>query len=250
MKKNLWIFVSILLFSVSSVDAREIQVLYGKLPPYMYQENGEPAGFYYDLLMLMKKEMKDIQLNFQYLPVKRMIYETRVRPGRMCLGITRNESRESLYKWVGPTIQRRVGAYRLKSRAHLSLNTREDFQKYQFGVGLGFAAIQDLLKLGVPMKNIQEVPVDSANIFKLLRQRIDFYASIDLVAVHNVKLAGGKWDDFHEEYILNDRYHLYYAFHKDIDDALIRDFQQALDKVKQSGEWQILVNRYTGKSSP
>lgn len=246
MKQAILIFLYVLLFDVS-VQAREIAVLYGKLPPYMYMADNRPAGFYYELLALMKKQMAPITFTYQYLPVKRMILTARLRPDTMCLGLTRNPERESLYKWVGPSISRRVGAYRLKSRPDLVLETEADFKTYRFGAGLGFAAIQDLMAYGVPKVHIEEVSRDSANITKLVQGKIDFYASIDVVAVQNAELEGISWEKFHCAYILNDRYQLYYAFHPETQDSLIREFQQALDTVKSAGAWDVLVSRYRGK---
>lgn len=246
MKKISWLVIVLLLFGPFTVESREIKVLYGDLPPYMFVKDGKPAGFYYELLQEMKKELKDIDFTYRYLPVNRMIYLTQRDPGTMCLGLTRNEKRENLYKWVGPSIPRRVCAYRLKSNSHFRLRTKEDFQKYSFGVGLGFAAIQDLLKHGASMENIDQVSNDSVNIKKLVMGRFDFYASIDVVAIHYAKLNGVNWNDIHCEYVLNDKYSLYYVFNKATADSLVEEFQQALDKVKESGRWKKLIDVYYG----
>lgn len=247
MYKNILLLL-ILLFIALPVEAREIKVLYSELPPFMFMEDEKPAGFYNALLQEMKKEMGDIKLNYKHVPVKRMIIITQKEPGTMSLGLTRNPKRENLFKWVGPSIPRRVAVYRLKSRTDTRLKTSDDFKKYTFGVGLGFAAKQDLIKHGVPRENIEEVSIDSANIKKLFSNRIDFYASIDIVAVHNVRLESLSWNDIHCERVLNDKYSLYYAFNKETEDSLISEFQKALDKVKESGKWENLYNFYYGKT--
>lgn len=247
MMKKIWFPLLLLCISVPT-EAREIKVLYGELPPFMFIKDKNPAGFYYDLLQEMKKEMGEIEFSYEYLPVKRMITTTQKEPGTMCLGLTRNPKRENLFKWVGPSMPRRVGVYRLNSRTDLRLETADDFMKYRFGVGRGYAAIQDLLKHGVPMEHIEEVSRDSGNVNKLFKNRIDFYASIDVVAVHNVKLEGFSWSDIHCERIINDNYMLYYVFNIETEDSIISEFQKALDKVKESGKWEKLVDFYTGKS--
>ncbi len=142
----------------------------------MFIKDKKSAGFYYDLLQEMKKEMDDIEFSYNYLPIKRMIITTQEEPGTMCMGLTRNPERENRFKRVGPSMPRRVGVYRLKSRDKLRLKTKEDFTKYKFGVGRGrgFAAIQDLLTHGVPLEHIEEVSRDRSNTKKLFNNRIDF----------------------------------------------------------------------------
>lgn len=228
-------------------QARTVQVMYGKLMPFMYQQKGKPAGFYVELMNMVLKEMGPVTLHYTYLPVKRGIEEVKRQPGTMFLGLTRNPSRENSYKWVGPIASRRVCAFRLKSRPDLSLDTPEDFKKYRFGTGLGFAAIQDLKAHGVSLNRIDEIRQDSVNIVKLFRKRIEFYASIDFTAAHNAHLEGYAWDQIECAYVLNDKYKLYFAFNRQTPDELTRSFQKALDTVKEKGKWQKLVNLYTGR---
>ena len=75
-------------------------------------------------------------------------------------------------------------------------------------------------------------------------QRIDFVATTDLVFAHVLQQEGHQLDEVEQAMILDATYQYYYAFHKETDEKIIQQFQQALDQLKQSGEYDALLKKY------
>ena len=243
MKKPLFL----LLFFLSTAmfaEAEEFQVIGSEFPPLMYIKDGNPAGLSVDLLQMMLQKMKDVAVKIEFYPVPRMLKMVTENTNMFTLSVTRNQEREALFKWVGPICPRTNALFKLKSRSELQATTLEEIRPYKIGVGRGYAAVNDLLKAGIPQEHIEEVTEDVQNIKKLFVQRIDFVATNDLVFAYLIKQEGHQWDEIEQVLILEDQYQYYYAFNKDTDEQSIQQFQQALDQLKQNGQYEELLKKY------
>ncbi len=241
------IFFTLILFSLSitiPVQAEMYNVVGTELPPLMYTENGKAEGFYVDLLHAMIFNLKDADIKVKFYPAKRMFKVLSETDNTFSLGITRNENREDLYKWVGPIYPRIFALFKLRKRSDIQVEKLEDVCSYQTGVGRGYAVMNDLLKAGVPKKNIQEVSNDTLNIKKLFHGRIDFVVMNDIMLSYLLKKEGHMWNDVEKVMILNDQYEFWYAFNKNINDRTIQKFQQSFDQLKQDGRYGSIVKKY------
>ncbi|MCP4345309.1 MAG: amino acid ABC transporter substrate-binding protein, partial [Desulfobacterales bacterium] len=226
MKKIFWI---LFLFSgfIVSANAEQYLVLGTDLPPLMYEKDSQPQGFYVEILEAMIQTMKDVDIEIKFFPVPRL-FKILSSPGNtLSLGVTRNEKREHLYKWVGPIYPRIFALYKLKNRTDLIVNSLADVRPYRIGVGRGYAAVDDLLNAGIPRKNIDEVDTDDLNIKKLFANRIDFVIMNDVMLAYRLAHEGYSWADIEQSHILNDKYQFWYAFNKELDDKVVQKFQAA-----------------------
>jgi polar amino acid transport system substrate-binding protein len=227
-------------------SAEEFQVLGIDLPPLQYQNtDGQPAGFYFELLQMMLKEMPQTKVMFGFYPAPRMLAMAASQPNTFALGIARNAKRETSYKWVGPSIKTRSALYKLKNRTDLQMTTVSAASPYQIGTGRAYATEEELLKAGIPKTHIQEVTVDAQNIKKLFAYRIDFVATLDVVFWDQLKREGHSVDDV-EEIVINTR-DMYYAFCPSTDDRVIQQFQAVLDRIKQTKAYATLLQKYVPK---
>lgn len=243
MKKALGI-ITICLASLSPVQAKTFNVVGTEVPPLMYSADGQAKGFYVDLLKAMTSNLESTDINIKFYPAKRMLHEISKNDDTLSLGITRNEKREALYKWVGPIYPRIFALFKLKNRSDIQVESLEDIRAYRIGVGRGYAAVNDLLEAGVPRKNIHEATDDTLNIKKLFRGRIDFVVMNDIMLAAQLKQQGKQWDDVEKALILNDEYEFWYAFNKNLDNQTIEAFQQSLDQLKKDGRYETIVNKY------
>ncbi len=227
-----------------SVEAKEYTVVGTDLPPLMYQKDKQPKGFYVDVLQAMVKTMEDVDIAIQFYPAPRMFKVLGESRETFSLGVTRNEKRENLYKWVGPIFPRIFALFKLKSRTDLKAEKLVDIRSFKVGVGRGYAAVDDLLNAGIPRENIQEVTTDTQNIRKLFARRIDFVIMNDVMLAYRLGQEGHKWSDIEQTIILNDKYQFWYAFNKGIDDSTVQKFQAALDHLKQNGLHAAIVKKY------
>lgn len=246
MIKKLFLLLALLSGTAISAEAeiKTFDVVGTDVPPLMYQENGNPAGFYVDILQAMLTEMKNIKTAIRFYPAPRMFKILSKNKNTFSLGITRNEKREKQFKWVGPIYPRIFALFKLKKRSDLHVETLKDIRPYRIGVGRGYASVNDLLNAGVPRENIHEVNTDRQNIRKLFAERIDFVVGNDVMLAYLLKLEGHRWGAVKQVLILNEQYQFWFAFNRDVDDKYIERFQHALDRLKQNGRYEDIVKKY------
>ncbi len=244
MKKIVLLIILIFSEFIVTAGAKEYTVVGTDLPPLMYQQDNQPKGFYVDVLQEMVRNMKDVDIDIVFYPAPRMFKILSESKETFSLGIARNEKREHLYKWVGPIYPRIFALFKLKSRTDLKITKLEDIRSYDVGVGRGYAAVDDLLKAGIPRKNIKEVTTDTQNIKKLFANRIDFVIMNDVMLAYRLEQEGHRWTDIEQTLILNDSYQFWYAFNKEMDDNVVRKFQVALDQLKETGVHKTIIQKY------
>ncbi len=244
MKKPLWMVLIFFSGVIVSANAEQYLVVGTDLPPLMYQEDSQPKGFYVEILHAMIQNMNGVDIEIEFFPVPRMFKALSLSRNTFSLGVTRNEKRERLYKWVGPIYPRIFALYKLKARTDLVVNSLADVRSSRIGVGRGYAAVDDLLNAGIPRENIDEVDTDDLNIKKLFANRIDFVIMNDVMLAYRLAHEGYSWADIEQSYILNDKYQFWYAFNKELDDRVIQKFQAALDQIKQNGTHDLIIKKY------
>lgn len=244
-KKSLFMICAVFLCSTGwsfSVVAEDFSVVGSEFPPLMYEQEKTPAGFYFELLQMMLKEMPQHHIIVKFYPVPRMLMMLAETPNTFALGIARNAKREQDYKWVGPTIQPSVVIYKLKNRSDIHIQTLADARPYRIGTGRAYAAKENLLQAGIPDDHIEEVTIDVQNIKKLFAQRIDLVLTIDVVFLALLRQEGHSIDEV--EAFRVDGMSMYYAFNKNTADQVIQQFQQTLDRLKQAESYKELVKKY------
>lgn len=215
-----------------------------ELPPLMYQESGISKGFYVDILQSMIQNLENTDVKIEFFPAPRMFKTLSENSNCFSLGVTRNEKREELYKWVGPIYPRIFALYKLKNRHDIKVKELKEVIPYKVGCGRGYAAVNDLLNAGIPKENIEEVTNDSQNINKLFENRIDFIIMNDVMLSYLLEKYGHKLNEVEQVLILNDKYEFWFAFNKNIDDSIIQKFQNSLDQIKQDGRYEKIVKKY------
>lgn len=237
--------IVIIIWSISiSVNAETLQIFDSVYRPFTYEADGKPAGFSVELLQAMSKEIKDVKLSFRFYPFKRALMMVSKNKNSLMTTLTRSQKREALYKWVGPIYPRIFSLYRLGTRSDIQIATIEDAKSYRIGAGLGYSVVNDLLKSGIDRKQIQEVSTERQNIKKLFHQRVDLLAFQDLVLAYALKQEGHQIREVEQVLVVGERKQYYYCFNKDTDERIIREFQQALDRIKQEGIYDTILKKY------
>ena len=99
------------------------------------------------------------------------------------------------------------------------------------------------MNAGIPKDKLESVPSTSTNILKLKRGRIDLWAYGENVAAWEIKAQGFDPNDYETVYVLNEK-ELYYAFHKETQNSVIRHLQSALDSLKVEGTYEEILDKY------
>ena len=102
------------------------------------------------------------------------------------------------------------------------------------------SAVQVAVAAGYPSHKIINQSNWHALVNMLIKERIDLWAVGEMGGLWFLKHNNYRTKDFKKSYVLKEGL-LYYAFSKDVDDKVVNQLQQAIDKVK-------IVNPKTGKS--
>ncbi|MBF0264918.1 MAG: ABC transporter substrate-binding protein [Gammaproteobacteria bacterium] len=216
-------------------------------PPHNMKIDGHLTGLSVDILDAMFKQMKfanhvdDIKLTNW----SRAYTLAMKKSNSMVFSTTRTESREPLFKWVGPIVSTEVGIIAPKSKG-IIINKLSDLNQYKIGAVLKDVGETLLLDQGVNKKQIFHVDGnDTINLSftKMLKNRIDLFSYNIGVAFTNAKSEGFDISQFEVVYILK-KADLYYAFNKDTSDDVIAYWQKALDEVKEKGIYDKLLKKY------
>lgn len=235
---------ALVLFSCAA-SATNLEFLTEEYPPYNMKQDGQLQGFAIELLEGVLKEMgrSETRSDVKLLPWARG-YSLVQKSGKqnMLFSMTRTEEREDLFKWAGPITDTQIVVYAPKS-AGIKINSDAELPQYTYGVVKGGVAGIILDTKGVDKKNLHEASSVTQSIKKVLSGRSQLLPYEKNVAIFEMKNAGINPDEFEVVYVLKDA-QLFYAFNKSVDDAVIADFQAALDKVKTNS---ALMDELTGK---
>ncbi len=208
-------------------------------PPYNYpEENGKIAGLSTEVVREILKEVGH-EDNIKIYPWARSYKIIQEKPNKVLYSMTRTPQREDMFKWVGPVAENNWVFFARKD-SNIKINKLEDAKKYTIGTYRDDACELFLKEKG--FTNLQSVPDDKLNVRKLVKKRIDLWI---------VGLGQGVFKAKRENFNQNikkiyDVKHteLYIAFSKDTDDKIIKKWQNALDKLKENGTYQKIVDKY------
>lgn len=248
MKKVTFILILFVLLTNAAMPAYAEQIYgaYTDTPPFAFQHNNEPDGFNIKLLrtMLTLDTMKGVDVTMKYYPFKRSFVTVLEEKDHFALIMARTPEREDSFKWVGPVYPRLIALYRLRDRSDLHITKIDDVMKYRIGAVRGQSAKDNLLKAGIGQEQIDEVTTMLQNVKKLFTGRVDFVVSNDLIFMYTLQEGGRSSKDIEKALTIDDDLDFYFGFNKETDDRIVHKFQQALDQLKQNGEYQKILNQY------
>jgi len=166
-------------------------------------------------------------------PWKRGYFMALNEPEIALFPTTRTETRENLFKWVGPILQVSWILYANKNST-LKLTRLEDAMKVDRICGyLGDAKFVFLQKKG--FKNLISRYSTSECIDLLTKGKVDLWISTsNIESPETVKKGNFKLSDIKQSYLINTKY-LYYALSKAIPDEVVEHWQNTLNTMKTDG---------------
>ena len=226
-----------------SID--DFTIMTEQYPPHNFQVDGELRGISADImtLMLSKLGSKLSRKDIEVLPWARGYHETLNHSNKCLFSTTRTEERENLFKWVGPISPTKVALIAKKSR-NIQINSIDDLSKYTIGVITDDIAEQTLINMRVDGLILDDVSRTIMNIKKLNSERIDLWGYAEEVAKWELKSNGFNPNEYETVYVLQAN-ELYFAFNMETPDKLINQLQRVLDEIKETGEQQKIIDKYT-----
>lgn len=251
MIKNIRIlFVSafFMLFSLSSKAASssidDYKFMTEDYPPFNYGQGSDLKGLsieFWDLILKKlnsNKTVKDVEI----LPWARSYNSVQSEDNTLLFVMTRTAEREKLFKWVGPVAPTKIAVVAPKAK-NMKIKNFADFSKYKIGVVRDDVGELLLLSNNVPKSNIDQAVKLSDSIKKLLAGRIDAISYEENVLKWTLKQENQKVSDYEMIFSLKEG-EVFFAFNKNTPDELIAKVQEAFNQVKQSPEYQKIMDKY------
>lgn len=137
MRVKLFILLAVLtLFPMysSSEDLPVLRIITERFKPYNFIQDGELKGIAVEILELMLGRVGSSQTkrDFEVMDWPRACGLVFHNPMSILFSTTRTESRENLFKWVGP-IDTVVTELFARKSAHITINSIDDLKKYRIG---------------------------------------------------------------------------------------------------------------------
>ncbi|MFY8119693.1 MAG: substrate-binding periplasmic protein [Roseateles sp.] len=213
------------------------------LPPLNYEEGGQARGFSVELARLICAEA-GLSLDVQVMPWVRAMQSAAQQPASLLFSLTRTPERESQFQWVGPISPRRVMVYRLSRRQDLQPASLKELKNLRIGVVRDSAAARLLQAEGLGEDQLELGLDDATNLRKLLVGRMDLIVLLDWAAAWHLHQHRLPMRTLTPVLPLDTSRSYWFGLPPDTDPALIRRLQDALDRLRRDGRYELLRRKY------
>jgi polar amino acid transport system substrate-binding protein len=246
-------FTMLLLLQQPSIGAAidDFEMITEKYPPFNYRNDyGELTGISIDILaqILKKLDASISAMDVSLLPWFEGYNRTIKTDKTMLFSTVRSAEREKLFKWVGP-IDSVETVLIAKKKSNIKITSIEDIKKHKV------VAIQDdssafaLVNNGIAERTINLVNNGNEMLFTLNSGKADLAAYADFATKWLIRSNGENIKNYEVVYNVG-KQDLYFAFNINTDDAVIKEFQDALDSMKKlspgssKSDLQIIIDKY------
>ncbi len=257
MKKAALVILCVLFASMAFAGSfDDINWMTEDYPPYNYEEGGVKKGIAIDLLL---EVFKKIGLNkgsdaIKIGPWNRGVQAVSTRPNTCLFATTLTAERRDKLGWkfalaIPQLITDGTGNHLIaKKSANIKFASKDDIATYLKKVGVVRGDVGEGLVTGsgLPEKNIDQAANPNSLVKKLSMGRIDVISYGYATVVTKMKELGIDPNDYEIVYTFPPA-PMGYAFHKDVDPALLATFQKALDELISIGAAEKIKARYAKK---
>ncbi|MEY8199509.1 MAG: transporter substrate-binding domain-containing protein [Colwellia sp.] len=236
------------LFSFQAV-AEKLIIYTEEFPPFSYTESGEVIGASTEVIKaIMDKSGMDYQIKSY--PWARSYAVVQQQKNAFIYSISRRESREALFQWVGEIVPSKQSVFALKSRTDISVESLNDLKKYKLGSSVNDARESYLFSKGFTKSDLKQIAgADSysINYKKLKAKRIDLWPMPNAVAFHLVEQQNEDPTDVLRIVLplteISQKGY-YFAASLKTDPALVEKLSKTLESFKTSTEYQAIISKW------
>ena len=199
--------------------------------PYNYQdETGIPQGFSIEVLNKVWEVLGITPQKIHVFPWARGYSLGLQKENTLLFSTTRSKSRENLFKWACPIIDIRIVLIARRS-SNINIQSIDDAKQYKIVAirsDIGQQLLQDnqFSESKIHLSNF----LDSA-LMMLKHGHVDLISSAEATAFQQLIEMGEDPKNFSVVWVL-EKHPLCFAFNHKVEEALVYDFQEALDQVR------------------
>ena len=224
--------------------AQNLKIMTEIFSPYQFNDDidGHLIGISTEIVQAIQKEIKDSS-KIKVYPWVRANKILDKKTNSVLFSMMRTKSREDKYKWVGPLDTMELVFFKKKG-SDITLKTIDDARKVgKIGVTKKVANYEILHSKG--FKNLDIIGgSDDKNIKKLLKGRIDLWPYVKAAGLYNAKKIGQAGMIVAIPNVTLAKGELYIAFNKNTNNKIIKQWQDALDKLRKNGTITKIKKRY------
>jgi polar amino acid transport system substrate-binding protein len=224
-------FISLSLHATEKETQPEITFYTEVYPPANYFENGELKGITVDTLKAIWRELKQPEQFINIVPWARGYRNTLEKPNSALFTMSRTQSREKLFKWVGP-IFNSTHVIMTKKSNQFNFSELTELFNYKIAAVKGDISEITLIRLGFPTHNIARVS-ELKLAYKMMETgRVDMLVSTIHAFQHLAQQLNFDHTEYKNVWQVN-KVANYIAFNVETPDSIINKYQAALDKVSE-----------------
>lgn len=232
--------VFLLIAAVLTLNADKFLIMTEDLKPYNYLEEGKIKGISVEVVQKVLKNLEYEKESIWLYPWSRALQLLDSRKNGVLFSMSYTPQRAQKYKFACPLSEVELYFY-LKQNSPFELHDLEDVEKLKIGVVQDFGAHKYLLDKG--FYNFDYSSSTKVMAQKLLENKIDTFAAVPY-AVHSLGIDTSK--------LVQTQLKLYstnlcIAFNKAVEDQEVQKWQRELKKIRQSGEYQKIYQKYLSK---
>jgi polar amino acid transport system substrate-binding protein len=223
------VLATLLSYTSAAQDFSNLNIMTEDFPPFNYLKNDQPSGRAVDMLIKASAAVgKPISKEQIHLITWARAYQTVLSgPNALLFSMTRTEARENLFKWAGPIGQNRVVIWAKKSSGIGKINDLTTLTE-RIGIVRDTVGDQLIIAAGVPDEQLVRNSKPDGAAKMLASGRVKLWAYSENSAIQQLNDIGENIDDYEIAYILKSK-DLYFAFSKDVDDAVVQLLQKGID---------------------
>ena len=244
------ILVTILVLSnlgITSCFAEEnnegnLRIITEEFAPFNFSKAGVITGQSTDIVKEIQKQLQ-LKNEIQIMPWSDGYEYTLANPDAALYSTSRTKERENLFQWVGPIGSDEYIFYGLKS-SNLKLESLEEAKKIgTIAVVKDDARQQFLQQNGLTNLTLFDSDTDCYEALK--NGRADVVVGSKITMPQMAKSAGIEPAMLNALYLLK-KTPLYIAFNKNTSTQIVKNWQNALDKLKGNGTYNTILAKWNG----
>ena len=238
MKYSILLLIFLMSLSKAYSINDKLSISTGELAPYSYIKNNVLTGIAIDIVKELQKRT-NYKHEILQKPWARVIRESESK-NMMTFPIARLPYREKLYKWIGPILTDKT-IFAVKKSNFKEISSIEELKNYSIGVNRGAPTAKRLHSLHFKNLNIVSSETQLSKMF--IKERFKLWYSTKYMIYDILNKEGFNMRELKIMYT-DLTLHMYIATSLDIDNKIIEKWQKELNKMKEDGRYQKILDSY------
>ncbi|MDD0853837.1 transporter substrate-binding domain-containing protein [Halobacteriovorax sp. GB3] len=227
----------------ASNDIRDYHIVTESYAPLNFKSAKEVKGISVEIMDEILKRFDIQEKKYTVYPWARAYKTIQEKENTIVFSMVRNESREKMFKWVGPIYPSEIAIYAKKARYPILRDISEVVDGAKVGAIKNDIGEIAYLNAGGDKNLTYNVGSVERGVMMLDLERIDFLAAESLSVQWLMKVKKIDITQFHQVFHLNKTAY-YIAFHPSTPDVLVKRMQEILDSLKKDGTYDKIIAKY------